>query len=170
MAFWPLVLLEWVGWMLQESWGWGRHSDESTFPLLFASWAQRCSTCVTLDDRCLNQWLTLSGITIDTWEYMNSQEYGLELADTGQENVCKSLCASFALLRRRMWLPIFYVVHGALQQDIFDNMHHHASEFLGPEKRNFLCKRFGQMLCALGQKLLVLRLTPSTGVDLCWDF
>lgn len=64
-------------------------------------------------------------------------------------------------------MPILYVAHGALQQDIFDNMDHHASEFLAPEKRNFLCKRFGEMLCALGQKLLVLRLTPSTGVDLC---
>lgn len=58
-------------------------------------------------------------------------------------------------------------MHGALQQDIFDTMHHHSSGFLGPEERTFVCKRFGEMFCALGQKLLVLRLTPSDDVDLC---
>ena len=61
----------------------------------------------------------------------------------------------------------FYDVHGALQQDIFDAVNHHSSVLLGPEERNFLCKRFGEMFCALGQKLLVLRLTTSADVDLC---
>lgn len=80
------------------------------------------------------------------------------------------LCASCALLRRRIWQSIFYVVHGALQQDIFDKIHHHSPGFLDPGERIFLCKSFGEMFCALGQKLLVLRLTPIAGMDLCWDF
>lgn len=50
---------------------------QSTFSLLFGSWAQRCTPCVKLRDRCLKQWLAVSGITMAMWEYMSSHGYGL---------------------------------------------------------------------------------------------
>lgn len=65
--------------------------------------------------------------------------------------------------------PYFMMFMALFSRTVFI-MHHHSSGFLGAEERIFLCERFGKMFCALGQKLLVLRLTPSAGMDLYWDF
>lgn len=79
----------------------------------------------------------------DTWVLMN-------MACSGQiweKKKCAKTRSSTPLVPY-----IFYVVHGALQQDIFGNVHHRSSGFLGPEERIFLCKRFGEMFCALSQR------------------